>query len=440
MPAFRYSHEEWQADLSVLDVDAAAFTGPNPLQKLNGRWKAAMARVHPDKGGTDEEAKAVNIARDRLREWFKLGMPTLPRTGQAQPRPGQARPDQARPDQARPDPPPHREPPRPPPPPPPRDPPPRQEDRGTWWERFHETWAWPPYPVIYWFQRRWGPYASAGRYWWGMATAGPLHRRHEWQEQRERPFFVWLRAFGRGVSWLRYLMPAHVRSLWLWRWRRYTPMLNGRTFARSLQVMAACLVLYSYALPTLNRWAWERWRDDPHRHDNPDAVPPPAPPVERKAAPARPLNIPAEPGVEVMDSGKVIVRYDAFPPGFTPILENWTWKYKGDVSVTSDPAYARDGNLVQVDLMHVTMGDDMGYIRNVGKPETRTALYADFDSMIAHGAAKLVCWYSSGEGRVGFRFWYKRRPDEMAHVAQLVPRTPSASITGAAAACPPYRR
>ncbi|QYF85672.1 molecular chaperone DnaJ [Brevundimonas sp. PAMC22021] len=54
---------------SMTDADARALLGLGEdasVAEINAAWKRAMARVHPDQGGTQGLAVRVNAARDRL--------------------------------------------------------------------------------------------------------------------------------------------------------------------------------------------------------------------------------------------------------------------------------------------------------------------------------------------------------------------------------------
>ncbi len=53
----------------MTDADARAVLGVSEgatAAEINAAWKRAMARVHPDQGGTEGLAVRVNAARDRL--------------------------------------------------------------------------------------------------------------------------------------------------------------------------------------------------------------------------------------------------------------------------------------------------------------------------------------------------------------------------------------
>lgn len=53
--------------ISAADARAVLGVGPHATEaEIRTAWKKAMARVHPDQGGTDGLAARVNAARDRL--------------------------------------------------------------------------------------------------------------------------------------------------------------------------------------------------------------------------------------------------------------------------------------------------------------------------------------------------------------------------------------
>lgn len=53
--------------ISVADARAVLGVGPDATEaEIRTAWKKAMARVHPDLGGTEGLAARVNAARDRL--------------------------------------------------------------------------------------------------------------------------------------------------------------------------------------------------------------------------------------------------------------------------------------------------------------------------------------------------------------------------------------